>query len=99
MMANDRPAGFVPIPQELDTQAKFFIWDMDVVAIFLTVLSLGLFVGSFWLGTAAGLLLARLWARMAQGQAKGFGIHTLYWHLPGNVFKRLPASWHRDLLG
>lgn len=50
MMANDRPAGFVPIPQELDTQAKFFIWDMDVVAIFLTVLSLGLFVGSFWLG-------------------------------------------------
>ena len=68
-MANDRPAGFVPIPQELDTQAKFFIWDMDVVAIFLTALSLGLFVGSFWLGTAAGLLLARLWARMAQGQA------------------------------
>ena len=60
---------------------------------------LGLFVGSFWLGTAAGLLLARLWARMAQGQAKGFGIHTLYWHLPGNVFKRLPASWHRDFLG
>lgn len=91
--------GFVPIPRELDTKPKFFLWDFDVAALFMAGFSLGIFVGSLTLGILSGLALARLWAKLSQGQARGFGIHTLYWHLPGRPFACLPPSHQREFLG
>lgn len=90
---------FVAIPRELDANTKFFIWDFDVVVLFMTGVILGIFVGSLLLGGLLGAIFVFWWNKVRQGQARGFGIHSLYWHLPMNPFKRLPASFRRDFQG
>ena len=80
--------GLVPVPRELDANAKIFIWDFDVATLFLTGIAIGVMVGSLLLGGVLGVVLA-----------KGFGIHTLYWYLPGKPFRRLPPSYRREFMG
>ena len=50
--------GLVPIPRELDANAKIFIWDFDVATLFLTGIAIGVMVGSLLLGSFLGVLLA-----------------------------------------
>lgn len=91
--------GFVAIPRELDQTPKFFLWDFDVVALFTVGVAMGVLVGSLILGLLLGIGLVMGWNRLRQDQARGFGIHTLYWRLPINPFKRLPPSFRRDFQG
>ena len=91
--------GLVPVPRELDANAKIFIWDFDVATLFLTGIAIGVMVGSLLLGGVLGVVLAKGWNRVRQGRAKGFGIHTLYWYLPGKPFRRLPPSYRREFMG
>ena len=91
--------GLVPVPRELDANAKIFIWDFDVATLFLTGIAIGVMVGSLLLGGVLGVVLAKGWSRVRQGRAKGFGIHTLYWYLPGKPFRRSPASYRREFMG
>ena len=91
--------GLVPVPRELDANAKIFIWDFDVATLFLTGIAIGVIVGSLLLGGVLGVVLAKGWSRVRQGRAKGFGIHTLYWYLPGKPFRRSPPSYRREFMG
>lgn len=90
---------FTPIPRELDTEAKFLLWDFDIVACFTVGVAIGIVIGHFWTGTLMGFIFAKGWSRLRTGQAKGFALHTLYWTLPCNPFKRMPASHRRDFIG
>ena len=91
--------GFVQLPQELDAPPKFFIWDFDVVSLFVLGIFFGVYMGSLIAGLIIGRTAVALWQKISQGQARGFGIHTLYWFLPIRAFVALPPSSHRDFQG
>ena len=91
--------GLVPVPRELDAGAKIFIWDFDVSALFVTGFAIGVMVGSLLVGVVLGVVFAKAWSKLRQGRAKGYGIHTLYWYLPGKPFRRSPESFRREFLG
>lgn len=91
--------GLVPVPRELDAGAKIFIWDFDVSALFVTGFAIGVMVGSLLVGVVLGIVFAKAWSKLRQGRAKGYGIHTLYWYLPGKPFRRSPESFRREFMG
>lgn len=91
--------GLVPVPRELDAGAKIFIWDFDVSALFVTGFAIGVMVGSLLVGVVLGVVFAKAWSKLRQGRVKGYGIHTLYWYLPGKPFRRSPESFRREFMG
>lgn len=99
MTSHRNETGLVPVPRELDANAKIFIWDFDVAALFIFGIAMGVMVGSLAMGVMLGVVLSKVWSKIRQGRAKGFGIHTLYWHLPGKPFSRSPESFRRDFIG
>ena len=99
MSARRNETGLVPIPRELDANAKIFIWDFDVAMLFIFGIGVGVMVGSLSFGAVFGVLLSKVWSKIRQGKATGFGIHTLYWYLPGKPFRRSPESFRRHFMG
>ena len=99
MSSRRNDMGLVPVPRELDAHAKIFIWDFDVAALFLFGFAIGVLLGSLVVGVILGALLAKGWGKIRQGRAKGFGVHTLYWYLPGKPFRRSPESFRREFMG
>lgn len=99
MSSRRNDMGLVAVPRELDANAKIFIWDFDVAALFVFGFAIGIMVGSLIVGAILGILFSRAWSKIRQGRAKGFGIHTLYWYLPGKPFRRSPESFRRNFMG
>lgn len=99
MSSRRNDMGLVPVPLELDANAKIFIWDFDVAALFVFGFAIGIMVGSLIVGAILGVLFSKAWSKIRQGRAKGFGIHTLYWYLPGKPFRRSPESFRRNFMG
>ncbi|HIU37806.1 MAG TPA: type IV conjugative transfer system protein TraL [Candidatus Aphodousia faecigallinarum] len=99
MSSRRNDLGLVPVPRELDANTKIFIWDFDVAALFVCGFAIGVMVGSLLVGVVIGVFLSKAWSKIRQGRAKGFGIHTLYWYLPGKPFRRSPESFRRDFMG
>lgn len=99
MSSRRNDMGLVPVPRELDANAKIFIWDFDVAALFVFGFAIGIMVGNLIVGAILGVLFSKAWSKIRQGRAKGFGIHTLYWYLPGKPFRRSPESFRRNFMG
>ena len=99
MSSRRNDMGLVPVPRELDANAKIFIWDFDVAALFVFGFAIGIMVGILIVGAILGFLFSKAWSKIRQGRAKGFGIHTLYWYLPGKPFRRSPESFRRNFMG
>ena len=99
MSSRRNDMGLVPVPRELDANAKIFIWDFDVAALFVFGFAIGIMEGSLIVGAILGVLFSKAWSKIRQGRAKGFGIHTLYWYLPGKPFRRSPESFRRHFMG
>lgn len=99
MSSRRNEMGLVPVPRELDANAKIFIWDFDVAVLFVFGFAIGIMVGSLIVGAILGVLFSKAWSKIRQGRAKGFGIHTLYWYLPGKPFCRSPESFRRNFMG
>ena len=99
MTSRRNDLGLVPVPRELDANAKIFIWDFDVASLFVCGFAIGVMVGSLLVGVIFGVLFAKAWSKIRQGRARGFGIHTLYWILPGKPFGLSPESFRRDFMG
>lgn len=99
MSSRRNDMGLVPVPRELDANAKIFIWDFDVAALFVFGFAIGIMEGSLIVGAILGVLFSKAWSKIRQGRAKGFGIHTLYWYLPGKPFRRSPESFRRNFMG
>lgn len=99
MSSRRNDMGLVPVPRELDANAKIFIWDFDVAALFVFGFAIGIMVGSLIVGAILGVLFSKAWSKIRHGRAKGFGIHTLYWYLPGKPFRRSPESFRRNFMG
>ena len=92
MSSRRNDMGLVPVPRELDANAK-------VAALFVFGFAIGIMVGSLIVGAILGVLFSKAWSKIRQGRAKGFGIHTLYWYLPGKPFRRSPESFRRNFMG
>lgn len=99
MSSRRNDMGLVPVPRELDANAKIFIWDFDVAALFVFGFAIGIMMGSLIVGAILGVLFSKAWSKIRQGRAKGFGIHTLYWYLHGKPFRRSPESFRRNFMG
>ena len=89
----------VPVPRELDANDKSLSWDFDVAVLFIFGMDMGVMVGRLAMGVMLSVVLSKVWSKIRQGRAKGFGIHTLYWYLPGKPFSRSPESFRRDFIG
>ena len=46
MCSRRNDLGLVPVPRELDANAKIFIWDFDVASLFVCGFAIGVMVGS-----------------------------------------------------
>lgn len=78
MSSRRNEMGLVPVPRELDANAKIFIWDFDVAALFVFGFAIGIMVGSLIVGAIFGVLLSKAWSKIRQRCVKGLGIHTVY---------------------
>lgn len=87
------------IPRRLDDPMKFLFWEMDVAAIVLFGLIIGILVDSPILGTLFGIGMAHGYSKIKQGQHPGVAAHTFYWVAGLPRLKELPASHLREFNG
>lgn len=87
------------VPKRLDAKAKFLLWDFDLVASGCFGFAIGIVVNSFWVGTISSLLCVWCYARVKAGRHPGYGLHWVYWHTPGRMFKRTPPAARRFFCG
>ena len=89
----------VPVPRTLDAQPRFLFWDLDYVCIAAVGFAAGLIVATWFWGTAAAAVLCMAWARARAGGGTAAAFAALFWHLPFDVFIRVPASARRHFIG
>ena len=75
----------VSVPLTLDAPARFLFWDADYVMVAACGFGCGTIIAAWWAGIAVG------------GVARAFAL--FYWHLPFDLFKRVPASARRHFFG
>jgi len=86
------------IPRRLDDLGKFLFWQLDVAAIVLIGLIVGVPSAFPILGLCSGVLLAFFYRKLKAGNHPGM-MHLLYW-LGGLItLKALPPSHLRELNG
>lgn len=89
----------VQVPRTLDARARFLFWEIDYVFMAVGGFGIGLAISGWGTGLLIGVLLSHLWARMRVGGGVNKALALLYWHLPFDVFARVPASARRHFLG
>lgn len=89
----------IPVPRTLDALPRFLFWEVDYVL----VAAVGFCIGAIVAGTAFGFVTSIAmtygWSRARSGAGVGRAFAFLYWHLPSDVFERVPASARRHFLG
>jgi conjugal transfer pilus assembly protein TraL len=87
------------IPRRLDSAGKFLFWDLDVAAIGIIGMLLGLGAGYTVLGLVVGLMMAFAYSKLKTGRHPGMAAHLLYWWTGFPQPKELPGSHLRELNG
>lgn len=89
----------VAVPRTLDASPRFLFWEVDYVMVAGVGLDVGLIISGLTFGIVTCAAFCWLWAkaRAGGGVAKAFAM--LYWHLPFDVFGRIPASARRHFIG
>jgi len=87
------------IPRRLDSAGKFLFWDLDVAALGLVGMLIGLGTGYTILGVVTGIGLAYAYAKLKTGKHPGMAAHLLYWWTGFPQTKDLPGSHLRELNG
>jgi conjugal transfer pilus assembly protein TraL len=88
------------VPRALDAPMKIFVWDFDVVMIFIVIYGLGLAMGAAIVPGIIGAFLAGAYSKIKSGRQQGYSIHLLYWHMPFSIGnKRTPPSCARNFVG
>ena len=87
------------IPRRLDSAGKFLFWDLDVAAIGVVGVLMGLGAGHPLLGLIVGVALAFSYGKLKKGKHPGLATHLMYWWTGMPLPKELPASYLRELNG
>ncbi len=62
-------------------------------------IGIGIIANNMPLGLLFSIAFVWAWVRTKAGRHPAYGFHFLYWHLPMNPFKRMPASARRTFIG
>ncbi len=89
----------VPVPLTLDAPPRFLFFDIDYVLVALVGLILGIVLNGFGLGLILLGLFCHIWSRLRSGRGVNRALALSFWHLPFDVFTRVPASARRHFLG
>ena len=91
--------GWVGVPRTLDASPRFLFWELDYVMVAGVLLSIGIILSGAMVGCLTAAAGCMLWkrARAGGGVARAFAL--VYWHLPFDVFGRIPASARRHFIG
>lgn len=92
-------APWADVPRSLDAPPRFLFWDLDYVLVAVCGFGVGLIISNWFWGVGIGALFCWLWmlARAGGGTARAFAV--IYWHLPFDIFHRVPASARRHFIG
>ena len=99
MLRDPNESSWVRVPRTLDASPRFLFWEIDYVMIFAAALAIGIIMSGAFTGCLAAAGACALWskARAGGGVARAFAL--AYWHLPFDVFRRVPASARRHFTG
>lgn len=97
--SSQEAGGWVRVPRTLDASPRFLFWELDYVMVAGVALAIGIILSGPLCGCAAAAAGCSLWrrARAGGGVARAFAL--AYWHLPFDVFGRVPASARRHFIG
>lgn len=87
------------IPRHLDDSAKFLFWDMDVAAVSLIGMVIGVGADYPLLGLILGVAAGAAYNKLKAGKHPGMATHLLYWFTGLPEPKELPGSHIRELNG
>jgi len=87
------------IPRRLDDKGKFLFWELDVAAIALVGMLLGVAVEYRVLGVIVGVAMAFGYNKLKAGKHPGMAAHLLYWFTGIPAPKEMPKSHFRELNG
>lgn len=87
------------IPRRLDDVGKFLFWELDIAALGLIGMLLGIALGFPLIGLGAGIALAYVYSKLKTGKHPGMATHILYWFSGMPTPKELPGSHLRELNG
>ncbi|WP_459203508.1 type IV conjugative transfer system protein TraL (plasmid) [Ralstonia pseudosolanacearum] len=87
------------IPRRLDDAAKFLFWELDIAAIALMGVLVGIGTGFPLIGFGLGIGAAFLYGRIKAGKHPGMATHLLYWFTGFPQPEELPGSHIRELNG
>ena len=89
----------VPVPLTLDAPPRFLFFDIDYVFVAVTGLTVGIVLSGVVLGLVLMMLFAWVWGRARSGRGVNRALALCFWHLPFDVFQRVPASARRHFCG
>lgn len=89
----------VPVPRTLDASPRFLFWEIDYVLVAGVGLGVGIIISGLTFGFATCAVFCWLWAKARAGGGVSKAFATVYWHLPFDVFSRIPASARRHFIG
>jgi conjugal transfer pilus assembly protein TraL len=87
------------IPRRLDDASKFLFWELDVAAIALIGILLGIACELPLSGLVLGLVMAFWYSKLKAGRHPGTAIHVLMWFTGLPAPKVLPKSHLREFNG
>jgi conjugal transfer pilus assembly protein TraL len=87
------------IPRRLDSAGKFLFWDLDVAAIGVVGVLMGLGTGHPLLGLCVGVALSFGYGKLKKGKHPGLATHLMYWWTGMPLPKDMPASYLREFNG
>lgn len=87
------------VPRRLDDGAKFLFWSMDIAAIGLMGILVGVGTDLPYLGLALGILGAYWYGKLKSGKHPGIANHLLHWFTGFPEPRELPGSHLRELNG
>lgn len=89
----------VPVPRTLDAPPRVFFFDVDYFFVAVAAFAVGTSFAAWWVGVTGAVLAVKGWARARAGGGTSKAFALLYWHLPFDLMRRVPASSRRHFTG
>lgn len=89
----------VPVPRTLDALPRLLFFDLDYCMIAASAFSMGTSLTEWWVGLILAVFAVKGWARARAGGGASKAFALLYWHLPFDLLRRVPASSRRHFAG
>ena len=88
------------IPRNLDAPPLFFMWEVDIAAIWIIWLVIGGVMNMLILGAACAIIFGRIYGRIKEEGGKGLIAKLMYWYTPSELWlsKQYP-SHVREYIG